>query len=806
MSLRYFKVGLCLFVFLLGKTALGQDAKKILNAQRAFGNITIDGQLTDSVWNTLDVATSFTQTSPNPGSPSAQRTAIRMLYDNDFVYVGALLYDLHADSILKQLTARDEYEYANTDAFTVVFDTYNDHQNGFAFAVTAAGVQGDAKVRFDNYDYSWNAAWFSKITQHDSGWTVEMKIPYAALRFPATQTQLWGINFLRTIRRSREKSAWNSIKPEVNNALGQAGILMGVKDIVSPLRLALLPYVSAYAENYAGANAQTVNGGLDVKYGLNESFTLDMTLVPDFGQTLYDNRVLNLSPIEVRYDERRYFFTEGVDLFNKNDLFYSRRVGGFPVNAFQINQQLNDNEVIEKNPITTRLYNATKISGRNKYNLGIGFFNAIGAPTFATIRDTLTNTQRKFQTSPLTNYNVVVLDQALKNNSFISFVNTNVTRKENSYNANVSALLVRFANKANSYAIDASTDVSNLVRDGKAVTGYRYLLQAGKIKGNYTWAVNANTISDQFNPNDLGYLARNNVSYYNFSQNYNIYKPFSIFNNFFNNLTFSYNRLYHPNDFQSMAISGSHDVTLRSFHSMGVYWDVNPITANDYFEPRTPGRLFLLPSSYFGGAYLSSDYRKKFALDININKRVFAAAGRQNIYFNVSPRYRFSDRLLVVCSSQFYTNYKEVGFVNRVNNDIYLGTRNLFTIENGITANYIFNSKMALKMNGRHYWSKAIYSKYSLLGDDGMLVTSTYNTNHNINFNTFNVFMNFVWQYRPGSEMNIVYQNSIYTLGDKIFDNYSEDLRYTLQAPQSNSISVKVIYFLDYNALKKGVF
>src|SRR6185295_8585863 len=103
---------------------------------------------------------------------------------------------------------------------------------------------------------------------------------------------------------------------------------------------------------------------MDIKYGFNESFTLDMTLVPDFGQTIYDNKVLNLSPIEVKYDERRYFFTEGLDIFNKNDLFYSRRVGGTPVRSGSIPGFLGSDEVVVENPAASKLYNATKISGR----------------------------------------------------------------------------------------------------------------------------------------------------------------------------------------------------------------------------------------------------------------------------------------------------------------------------------------------------------------------------------------------------------------------------------------------------------
>lgn len=262
---------------LCGKAA-AQDSTLAMKATRVDSGMVIDGLLNEPVWFVDGHVTTFVQTAPNPGAPSAQRSYIKILYDNNFLYVGAMLYDAHPDSILKQLTARDDFDYANTDAFTVLFDTYNDHQNGFSFTVTAAGVQADAKLRFDNYDFSWNAAWFSKRQITDSGWSIEMKIPYSAIRFPNVTEQLWGINFLRTIRRNRERSAWNRVNPAVFNMLAQTGRLKGLDDIKAPIRLAFLPYLSAYAEDYDGNRAQSLNGGMDIKYGINEAFTLDLTL------------------------------------------------------------------------------------------------------------------------------------------------------------------------------------------------------------------------------------------------------------------------------------------------------------------------------------------------------------------------------------------------------------------------------------------------------------------------------------------------------------------------------------------------
>ncbi len=780
--------------------------RKTLSAKRQVSKIMLDGKLDEPVWQSGEKASGFIQYGPLPGASSTQRTEVSVFYDDDAFYVGAMMYDI-PDSVLRQLSPRDEFEDHSTDAFGVVFDTYCDRQNATEFAVTAAGVQADGIQKFNGRDLSWNAAWYSKVFLQDHGWSVEMKIPYSALRFSKKKEQVWGVNFYRVIRRHREKSYWNMVLPTIANNLSQAGTLTGIHDIKAPIRLALLPYLSAYAENYNSANAQTLNGGLDIKYGLNESFTLDMTLVPDFGQTIYDNRVLNLSPIEVRYNENRYFFTEGLDLFNKNDLFYSRRVGGTPVNINQAGSGLQVNEIVEKNPATMKLYNATKISGRTRKKLGIGFFNAVAAPAYATIRDTISNSIRKVQTAPLTNYNVFVIDQALKNNSYVSFINTSVNRQENSYNANVSALLFKFTNKANNYGLNGSGDLSQLYRTTKNDIGHRYYLSAGKVSGNYTWSVNTQSISDNFNPNDLGYLDRNNITYYSADQYYNIYEPKGIIRMAYNHVGGGYYRIYNPDAYYKAEFFGSHNVTFLNFTTAGLFWSMSPFRNYDYLEPRVPGRFYVYPRNYMAGGFYSSDYRKRFALDLELTKRWYLERNRNSLSWSVSPRFRFNDKLSAIYELSGSTIYDDVGFVANRNDSIYFGIRKLGTITNSLYAAYVFNNKMSLRLNARHYWSQAQYAQYAYLNRDGGLdITSAYAVNRNVNFNTFNVFMSYVWQFKPGSEMTIVYQNGIFSSpqSPKIFNNYFDDLEHTFQSPQSNSLSVKIIYYLDYLSVQRA--
>src|SRR5690606_31371534 len=154
-----------------------------------------------------------------------------------------------------------------------------------------------------------------------------------------------------------------------------------IKNIETPTRLSFQPYISTYMNSYDGESEIVVNGGMDLKYGINDAFTLDMILIPDFGQTKFDDTVLNLSAFEVQYDEQRPFFTEGTELFSKGNLFYSRRIGGYP----SLYPDLAENEEIKELPARVDLINALKVSGRTKKNLGIGVFNAITEKTYAKI-------------------------------------------------------------------------------------------------------------------------------------------------------------------------------------------------------------------------------------------------------------------------------------------------------------------------------------------------------------------------------------------------------------------------------------
>jgi len=800
-----------LFIFLVSVSlySFGQSTpqKKEYTATRISSPPKIDGVLDDSCWLNIPIAADFTQTEPNPGNPSRQKTEVKFVYDNNAIYIGAMMYDTHPDSMLQELSKRESVFFGpNSEAFGFLIDTYKDGLNAVFLGVSLAGVQADTRVAEpEEFDDSWNAVWQSKVSINEKGWIAEIRIPYSALRFPKKDVQEWGINFSRMNRRDREFSHWNPVNPEEQGFVHQSGILKGISNIESPLRLSFSPYISSYLDNYNGNNSYSINGGADIKYGINESFTMDMTLIPDFGQVKSDEKVLNLSPFEIRYDEQRSFFTEGTELFNKANIFYSRRIGGEPLGYEAAYDALDSNEVMEKNPGTTQLYNATKISGRTKSKLGIGFFNAVTAPAYATLHDTLSDARREILTQPLANYNVFVLDQGLKNNSFISLVNTNVTRDGSVYDANVTGTQFKFADKKNKFALMGGGSVSQLFYpdSAKPVIGHRYRIILAKISGNYTNEIYYRTASDKYDCNDLGYLDRNNDAALVFNQSYNIYKPFWKIIKMTNDLGIDYYMRANPRMFTKLEIEWNTDIDFKNYFTWGFKWGIRPVKYYDYDEPRVYGRYYQMPTCYDVGTYFSTDSRKRFGLEGNVSDMPFNQRNRNKLTWGLSPRFRFSDKFNMNYFYYSETHFDDVGWADNVNDTIILGVRDRRDVINTLEANYVFTSTMSLSFRARHYWSQVKYKSYFELNDNGKESITSYTKNNDINFNVVTVDMIYTWQFAPASELSFVWKNAIFTEGSQLINNYVDNFNNTFESPQLNSFSVKILYYLDYQKLKR---
>ena len=792
--------------------------KKELTTQRIETPPKIDGFINEQAWKKAEIATDFVEISPNPLTASEFKTEVRVLYDDAAVYISFRCFDESGDVVLRQLSQRDDV--GNADWVLVVFNSYQDGLNGEGFLVTASGVQRDVKFAGGDDDDNWNAVWDSEVQILEDGWSAEMKIPYAALRFPEAEEQEWNINFGRSIRRTREESWWSPIDPKIDGLLIQLGKLKGIKNIKPPTRLFLYPYISANAghfpHNVDGVNnwSRGFNAGMDLKYGINDAFTLDLTLIPDFGTVRSDNQVLNLGPFEVIFDENRQFFTEGTELFNKGDLFYSRRIGARPSGYGAVEDEIGANETLVNNPSVTQLINSSKISGRTNSGLGVGFFNSVTNEMNATIRNE-NGDIRKFQTEPLTNYNIMVLDQNFKNNSYLTLINTNVQRFGTADDANVGGTVFSFNDQTNTYNGSGKfihsyqTDV-----DGEVEQGFQSAASLRKISGNFNFYLENEVISDKYDHNDLGVIFRNNSINNSFGGSYSMFEPRGIFNRvraFFNT---SFSHRYSDKAFQDFAMNLDIFSVTKTFFAMGTFTRLEPVITYDYFEPRVDGRYLEYPTNWLWGGWMSTDYRKPFAFDARYFYRKFNQEGRDFHRISFEPRYRVNDKLFFEYEATMFISNNDLGwstFLNDNSDSIIMGRRQVFIHEHELSASYIFNNKMGLSFRARHFWQTAKYNNFFLLGQDGTLQNTDYtgmddlgNPIHDVSFNAFNIDCIFNWQFAPGSFLTAVWKNSILRAGDFTEERFFENLKNTtIESPQTNAFSVKALFFVDYLKLKQ---
>jgi len=796
-----------IITFLISLNTIAQVPKKILQTKFTTEKITIDGNFDEEIWKTAAIASEFLMLQPDNGKQESKenRSEVKIVYDHEAIYIAASLFDSEPTKINKELTSRDDY--ASADHFAVFINGYNDGQQEFRFFVSASGVQLDMLYTdLNGEDSSWNAIWDSKTHITDFGWTAEMKIPYAALRFSSENKQTWGLNFYREINRNRQKYTWNLIDNKINTSANQAGILEGIENIKTPTRLFLIPYSSFYLNgNDSQKTKAEFKGGMDLKYGINDAFTLDAILVPDFGQTAFDKVELNLGPFEQQFSENRPFFNEGTDLFNKGYMFYSRRIGGQPTIVPEIT---NDEEFIEY-PSKVNLINALKISGRTKNGLGVGILNAVTAETFATIRNTTTNQNRTALIEPLANYNIFVLDQRFRQNSSISFINTNVMRNGDYKDANVSALVFDLRTKENSYNLSGDYKYSYINENQKLENkkGYNTSLNFAKTKGKFRYGVGGLYVSNHWDNNDLGINFQKHYHALFSNGSYRMLKPNKTFNSFsvFLNLYSEFDNKSGRAQESSINININTTNKRNDYHGIGINSRFTDVY--DFYEPRSENetKYIEVPRNIGGYYFFSSNYNKKFALDFNPSLTFINEKNRISLDVLVAPRYRFSDKISMNYSFQFNRLVNNVGFIDfdDSNNTIF-ARRNRNTFVNGLSGKYSINNVMTFNLSVRHYWSYAINHQILTLQDDGSLQpNSNYTTNKNSNFNSWNMDLSYSWWFAPGSQVSVLYRNNSSLFEREFEKEIGKNIKNSLNHENlDHTFSISIRYFIDYNSVK----
>ncbi len=294
--------------------------------------IDVDGELNEDSWSQADNQSDFWESSPEDGRRAGLKTEVKVLYNDEGLYVGATLYDDNGQVISS--LKRDNF--GGSDGFVVVIDPLAQKANGFAFAVNAGGAQTEILLSAERGDDSWNNRWRSATKVYPDRWTVEMFIPYKTLRFDKDNRE-WGINFVRFEIGLNEEHVWSPVPRQFDPGdLGYCGKLIWDEAPAEQKRnIALIPYATVSTSNdFSGEDAKktSLDIGGDAKISLTTGLNLDLTVNPDFSQVEVDALVTNLSRFNIFFPERRQFFLENADLFGNfgqgaNQPFYSRRVG-----------------------------------------------------------------------------------------------------------------------------------------------------------------------------------------------------------------------------------------------------------------------------------------------------------------------------------------------------------------------------------------------------------------------------------------------------------------------------------------------
>ena len=775
------RIGFLLISFLVAFNSSAQTLRQLHAHKIIDEDIVIDGLKNDLAWQKAIPSGDFTQYMPNPGKLPSQKTEVQFAFDDQYFYLFARMYDSAPDSILKQISGRDRMD--NTDVFGFWISTYNDGNNAFGFSTNPEGVQVDRIITPGFSDKSWNAAWRVATSIDEEGWTAEFKIPLGQIRFAQLEKekeQIWGINFSRVIRRHRETCYWHPVDPARDGfEINDSGELKGLRGIEPPPRLTLYPYVSAYANTRNGEFEYDLNGGMDLKAGIGEAFTLDMTLIPDFGQVIADNLILNLSPYEVQLADNRPFFTEGTEIFNKTNVFYSRRVGE-----------------------EGALVNATKLSGRTSGGLGVGAFQAISV-----------------EDENVTSYSIAALDQNLPNNSFVHGISTLVMREGYGDDALVQALKFGVRDKSNTYQVSGTAGYNQIYTQNDKVEDFGYTWEIGlsKITGKFTFELFHSMESEHYNPNDMGYLqAPNEVTDAIFISYRNI-EPLERFLRLGGSCGIINTQLHTPRESNFTLFKADVFGLSSNFQFAKVSLESQFLNGKDFFEPRIDGMHWNTPRWISPTFTISTDYRKRFAIDIDYTRGFVEDPNSDwKVKFGeISPRFRVNDRLNFIYSFEWDNKYDEQGFtkldsVTTEEIKSIFARRDFLTYNHLLRGTYALSNKASIDLRVRHNWSTVDIKEYFMLQQNGELLATDFwaidedgTSDDDRNYNAWSVDLGLRWFFSPGSELSVVWKNLLYSDGQALPAHYFENWETMLEEQFSNSLSFKALFFIDYSTLKR---
>jgi hypothetical protein len=532
--------------------AVTSDARPRLRAARALSRVVVDGKLDDAAWLAATPSTSFTQHFPDEGQPPSEPTSVRVLYDDDALYVGIDCTQLRAP-LVRRLMRRDRE--LPSDGVWIDIDSRRDGVSAFHFGINAAGVLNDG-VHFNDVEFSrdWDGNWQGKVAITDHGYSVEIRIPLGDLRFDRLPEQEWGFQVRRFIDARQETDDWSFFSRSAAGVVSNFGRLVGLVGLGPGHRVDLRPFGLArlrHRDADANAVAALAHGsdghlsvGIDAKAHLSHELTLDLAVLPDFGQVEADTLVLNLSTYETFFPEKRPFFLEGIDTFTTmRTMLYTRRIGrqpAAPALATSPGTPPGRTQTLIDVPDPSEIWGAAKMVGRLGGRTTIGLISAVTGENRVGVEVAdpgVARTRELRLADPLTSFNVVRVRQGVGASADAGVLLTATNRFERPgsicpatglpggrcfNDAYTGSLDGRWRSPAGDYLVSAQAVGSLLERggargdsDGISIlpgrVGTGATLWATKQGGaHWLWSLWQNLSDRRLDLNDLGYLERKN--------------------------------------------------------------------------------------------------------------------------------------------------------------------------------------------------------------------------------------------------------------------------------------------------------
>lgn len=796
---------------------------RVYYATRINSHPKIDGKLNDACWVSGIWDGNFVQQSPLQGKFPSQKTEIKILYDNNNLYVGIKCYD--KGKIRPILSRRDEMA---GDYVGIAFDSYHDKLTAYEFDVSAAGQKID-QIHLGNYntDLNWDAVWDGKAWVSDSIWTSEMQIPFSQIRFAPGDKQVWGMHLMRWIDLQQEEDHWKLVPIDAPSMVYLFGELRGIEGVRPKTNFEFLPYLNTrFSPNTDQENKMRYGAGLDGKIGLNSGFKLEYTFNPDFGQVESDPAVLNLTSYEVFNEEKRPFFLEGNTIldFSLGDdmLFYSRRIGHSPGVSPDLN---NVDASYIYTPENTTILSALKLTGKTKNGLSVGVVQSLTSREDATIQKGVFNGDSisRMAIEPFTNYMVGRIKQDFdKGNTVLGGMITSNFRNINddhlkylASSAITGGIDFQHNWRKRKYFVDFKGVFSDIHGDSKAITqlqrtavhyyqrtdanylnfnpestnlsGWGGFLQGGKRSGKFRAIGSLNWRSPGVDFNDVGYLYQADIIKQTIKLTYKVSEPRGILRSYYTEFT-------QEHDWSFGGETTLDRLNLHGFLQFNNLWLVHLNLRRNFniFDTR----------ELRGGPKLFKDDNNDLDLYIQTNsiKDFWAGFGPRFTrsadkiskanYFTAYFKWQLSDRFSITSRTVINNTVDNSEFIPRSryiseSTKYIVGTIDFSTISSTLRLEYFVSPEFSLQYYGNPYTLTGKFTNFREVADAsnktlGKRYTSlssitpgkyelqneskqTYSiTRPYIKNQQFNSNLVARWEFRPGSTLYVVWTNTRY--------------------------------------------